>query len=355
MKSMWLSATILSFFAMAGSKAAFQAAQPKAPETSPAPKIERRPLVLTVGNKWIGAGVSYGPFRDGQSPKGVLPTAEQIREDLHIMARHWGMLRMYGSRGATDQVCQIIHEEKLPLKVMVGAWIAPEGRTDAAGKIEELPEVAKENEAEVDHAIALAKEYPDVVLAVSIGNETQVSWSDHLVPAKLLIRYIRKARAAVSVPVATCDDFNFWNKAESREVAAECDFLGTHHYAMWNKQQLSDALNWTRQTLSDIRSVHPGVPLVITEIGWATSKGTEGYQAVGIVSSPNERDQELFFRSLRDWATGVGQPYFYFCAFDENWKGGANPSEVEKNWGVYKADRTPKLTFQDSQPSTANK
>jgi len=35
-------------------------------------------------------------------------------------------------------------------------------------------------------------------------------------------------------------------------------------------------------------------------------------------------------------------PTFYFEAFDENWKGGDHPDEVEKHWGVFRADRTPK-------------
>ena len=33
---------------------------------------------------------------------------------------------------------------------------------------------------------------------------------------------------------------------------------------------------------------------------------------------------------------------FYFEAFDEKWKGGQHPAEVEKHWGVYRSDRTPK-------------
>lgn len=111
---------------------------------------------------------------------------------------------------------------------------------------------------------------------------------------------------------------------------------------MWNKQQLADAMDWSRSTLASIKANHPNIPVVITEIGWATNKGTNGYQAIGIVTTPDEREQELFFRSLRDWAQQNKQPYFYFSAFDENWKGGTEPNEVEKNWGVFKADRSPK-------------
>ena len=35
-----------------------------------------------------------------------------------------------------------------------------------------------------------------------------------------------------------------------------------------------------------------------------------------------------------------------FEAFDENWKGSDHELEPEKHWGLYKADRTPKLVMQ---------
>lgn len=305
-----------------------------------------RPVVLPDGGDiWSGVGVCYGPFRDGQSPDGAAPTPEQVREDLHILARHFRLVRMYGSRGATRDACRIIREDKLPVKMMVGAWIGQERKPDAPADAAPDARVQRENQGEVAAAIALANDFPDVVLALNIGNEALVEWSDHRVPPRVIIAYLRQVRAAVKVPVTTCDTELFWSKPESREVARECDFLGLHAYAMWNKQSLATAMTWTRERLAEVRALHPDLPILLCETGWATQKGTHGYQAVGIVATPSEEDQELFFRTLRDWATERRQPYFYFCAFDENWKGGPEPAEVEKHWGVYKADRSPKLVF----------
>ncbi|NNE10040.1 MAG: glycosyl hydrolase, partial [Gemmatimonadetes bacterium] len=47
-------------------------------------------------------------------------------------------------------------------------------------------------------------------------------------------------------------------------------------------------------------------------------------------------------RELRNWVRAERVATFLFEAFDENWKGGADPREVEKHWGLYRADRTPK-------------
>jgi exo-beta-1,3-glucanase (GH17 family) len=36
---------------------------------------------------------------------------------------------------------------------------------------------------------------------------------------------------------------------------------------------------------------------------------------------------------------------FFFEAFNENWKGGAHPAEVEKHWGVFFENRSPKAAI----------
>ncbi|MEQ8771098.1 MAG: hypothetical protein RIB60_11390 [Phycisphaerales bacterium] len=288
-----------------------------------------RPLTRTHNDQWIGDGISYGPHRDGQAPGGASPTREQIREDLRILAGRFSLIRMYGSVGPAADALDIIREDGLSLRVMVGAWIAPNAE--------------EANRAEVEAAIRLANEYPEIVWAVNVGNETQVYWSAHRVPAETLIELIRDVRRRVSCPVTTCDDYNFWNRPESAAVAAEVDFIGLHAYAMWNTQTLANALEWTREQIDDVASRHAGLPIVLCETGWATSVASHGQQAELIIGAPGEREQELFYRAFASWAKEAEQPYFYFEAFDENWKGGDDPAEVEKHWGLWRADRTPKL------------
>lgn len=310
---------------------------------------ERRAFVMPdTPQAWGGLGVCYGPLRDGQYPGGPEgPSEAQLREDLVLISKHWSMIRVYNSIGSTEQICRIIHEDKLPLRVLVGAWIAQESKPGPDGTPTDLkPELEALNKAEVAGAIKLAKQYPDVVAAVAIGNEAMVSWSAYRVPTSVIIKYLKQARAQVTQPVTTCDTDLFWASPESEAVAKECDFLALHSYAMWNKQVLKDSLPWTRKQIEATRAKHPDLPIVMTEVGWATSKGTQGDQAKLIVATPSEEDQELFFRAWRDWSTRAKFPSFYFEAFDENWKGGNEPEEVEKHWGVFKADRTPKMVME---------
>ena len=43
------------------------------------------------------------------------------------------------------------------------------------------------------------------------------------------------------------------------------------------------------------------------------------------------------------WAEREQIVVYVFEAFDENWKGSDHPLEPEKHWGIYRANRLPKL------------
>lgn len=308
------------------------AEQPPTAPMSEAP-ADQRVFAPTLDGAPVIHGIGYGPFREGQKPGGPDPSAEQVAEDLRIIAQHWGMLRVYSSRGPTADALRIIRDEKLPLKVVLGAWIGP---TDPAA-----------NQAEVDKAIELAKAYPDVVAAVSVGNESQVFWSGHRTPRGDLIGYLRAVRTAVAQPVTTADDYNFWNKPESGAVAAEVDFILLHAYAMWNGVSLDEAVPWTDGIVKSIRALHPKQPIVLGETGWATTLDPNGDEIKHIKAPAGEDEQLRFHTAFRAWAAAQNQPYFYFEAFDEPWKGSDSPLEVEKHWGLFKVDRTPKKAMAD--------
>jgi exo-beta-1,3-glucanase (GH17 family) len=290
-----------------------------------------RPLDLGEGDHWIGNAISYGPHRDGQRPGLQEPSAEEIREDLHLMAPHWKLLRVYGSSGFAEAMLSVIREDAIDMKVMLGAWIARDAPVA--------------NRREVDTAIRLARDFPEIVLTVSVGNETQIDWSAHKSSVDSLIGYVRRARAGVTVPVTVADDFNFWNKPESRAVAAEIDFITMHAHPLWNGIQLEDALAWLGEQTAVVQALHPERWVVIGETGWATSVHDEGEQARLIKGQPGEPEQKQFHDAVRAWAESERRPVFFFEAFDENWKGGPHPAEVEKHWGLFRANRAPKVAM----------
>jgi len=319
--------------ASSGCAGAPKSAVPAPPPADPAPFAREEPFVIRTfrpvsGERWIGNAVAYGPHRDGQRPGGASPSRRELREDLDLMAKHWSLLRVYGSAGPAESLLAAIDEERLDMKVMLGAWIDP---VDTTG-----------NRREIDAAVRLAGRYPAVVLAVCVGNETQVSWSAHRCPPATLIAALREMRARTTVPVTTADDYNFWNKPEGRDVAREVDFVTTHMHPLWNGIQLAAAMDWTQRTFASIRAAQPDRLVILGEVGWATRRNDVGDQGKLMKGRLGEAEQKVFFTELNTWVERERVPTFVFEAFDENWKGSADPAEVEKHWGLYRADRTPK-------------
>ena len=299
-----------------------------------------RPFVARDGER---DAVAYGPHRDGQRPDESTPTVAQVREDLAIIAKHWRLMRIYGAAGTGDTVLAAIRASRLPLQVVLGMWLAAEDRRDSSGRVlERFPAARATNQREIAATIRLAQDHPNTVVAITVGNETQVFWSFNRVARERLVEVIRMVRAATHVPVTTADDYNFWNKPESRAVAAECDFVFTNMHPLWNGASLEGAVPWIETQVAAIRVVHPEREVVVGETGWATQRNDEGDQGRLMKGAIGEAEQARFVRDLRAWIARTHVTTFTFEAFDENWKGGADPADVEKHWGLFRADRSPK-------------
>jgi len=313
---------------------------PSSPPTAEA-RAPLREFQPQLDGRWIGGGIAYGPYRPGQRPGGPLPSREEVAEDLRLIAARWNLLRLYGSSEIAEPVLEAIRAERLPIRVLLGSWIADE-TPSAEWPAANAQRAQAANARETQEQIRLALAYPDEVVALNVGNETQVFWSDHRTSPEVLLRYLRQVRAATHDPVTTADDFNFWNKPESQPIAAEVDFLAVHIHALWAGVPLADALAWTERIHAEVGRVHPGKTLVIAEAGWATRSSAEGEQAKLIRGPADEDAQRVYYRDFVRWAADRRIASFYFEAFDEPWKGGPREDEVEKHWGLFFADRTPK-------------
>ena len=294
---------------------------------------KNRKLVLSYNDEWIGMGAAYGPFRDGQAPWEGAPSIEELREDLHIISKSWKWIRLYGSRGISSDILDIIRNDSLEIKVMLGAWIAKEDGTI---------EASNDNKDEISNTIKLANEYPDVVNSINIGNETMVYWSDHKVDIDIMANYLNYTRKRVRVPVTTADDLGFWNKEESKKIAEQCDFIVVHIHPLWGGQSIEKSLDWVKEIYAQIKLILPTKEIVIGETGWATMKHSEGLQHELIKGNPSEINQKLYYDNFRKWAAENQISHHFFEIFDEKWKGGDHPNEVEKHWGVYYSNRKPK-------------
>ena len=304
------------------------------------------PLTLPTGN-----AICYSGYRDGQSPGDrIYPSLDQIREDLAILRRHWTLLRLYDCSPHAERVLQVIDEDGLPFQVMLGAYLGAEVSnpgcpwgatfTDA-----ELAASRAENQAEVGRLITLADRYPGIVFSVAVGNEATVDWTDHLVPVASMIDHVRRVKAAVRQPVTFCENHVPWQD-KLRPLVAELDFISVHTYPLWEYKSIQEALAYTQANLASVARGHPGKPIAITEAGWCTASNGRGMHA----ADANPALQATYLAELMAWTRSEGLLCFVFEAFDEAWKGSPDPLEPEKHWGLFTADRRPKLAMQPLYP-----
>ncbi len=303
-----------------------------------------RPFDLSLNDKWIGNAAAYGCYREGQAPGGTGPSDDELLEDLNIIAKHWNLIRVYGADRDTRRIVRLIDEQQLPIKVVQGIWLSPENDSE---------EHKHANIDQVTLAIELAQRYPGVVSAISVGNETQVFWSGHKMEVGNLVRYIRAVRNHVEVPVTTADDYLYWNTEESKLVASEVDFVFTHIHPLWNGITLDRAIAWMDSTYRAMQQLHPDHTIVLAETGWATAYDSTrtgpGQQGTLVKGEVGIDAQAAFLIEVNRWIESNRIPTFLFEVFDEPWKGGGDdtgPDEIEKNWGVFNEDRTPKQSFE---------
>ncbi len=301
-------------------------------------------LQLQAGN-----AICYSGFREGQQPGGEYPTYEEVKEDLKLLQNHWTYLRLYDCDFHAETVLKVITNEKMNFKILLGAYIGAELNNFGCpwGGIysqEVLEQNKIQNDIQINKLIALANQYPEIIFALSVGNEACVEWTDHFVPVESVINYVRKVKKEARQPVTFCENYVPWlNKLEP--LVAEIDFISIHSYPVWEYKNIHEALHVTQENYHAVASKYPDKPVVITEAGWATNSNGRGIDPHNV----SEELQSIYLNDLKGWSEDDNILIFVFEAFDEPWKGSNDALEPEKHWGLYYVDRTPKLVMRNEE------
>ncbi|MEO0054980.1 MAG: hypothetical protein RLZZ50_927 [Verrucomicrobiota bacterium] len=370
-----LSLRLILAWAVLGGSLSVIRADPAATVDEPAPVADLRPLDPAV---WSRKAVSYSGFRSGQSPvTGVLPGREEIWEDLNLLRdAGFGLIRVYGSGGHGRDVVETIAKEGLDIRVQLGVYLS--GSRQDKGDA---------NRAEIEAAIALANAHPDVVAAVSVGNEVLVSWSFVPVPPADMIAYLREVRSRVKQPVTVNDNWEPYAAAAGSPIArvwGQVDYASVHTYAYWDagfnlwdfrqlavpeerraRAMMDAAAAYARANFAAVRSALDAagrrIPIVIGETGWQNLPSAHLKEARVQDFARHQAhpaNQAWYFADMMAWAYGVdgsapGDGFsrpaamFYFSAFDEPWK------KADDNWGLWDAARRPKPALKPQTHSHA--
>lgn len=316
---------------------------------------------------WARKAIAYSGYRDGQSPDDqIYPSEAEILQDLNLLVtKGFGLIRLYDTSIHGKRTLKVISDNNLDLKVMLGAYLY--GGDTSYGSA---------NREQLDSAVKLANDYPDTVVAVSVGNEVLVDWSFVAVPPDDMVEYIRYVREAIEQPVTVNDNFEPYAMGSgynTEKVWREIDFAAVHTYAYWDagynlwdwrqedaaeadraRAMMDAALTYAKANFSAVRTALDeagiDIPIVIGETGWqsvpSATVGSAQYTGHPV-------NQAMYYTRMQEWAYGSGggspgdgferpKGVFYFASFDEPWK------QADDNWGLWDAERQEKYVLSGS-------
>ncbi len=257
--------------------------------------------------------VSYAPFRDDQTPlnPAVVVSADQIREDLVEVGKISRCIRIYSVDNGLDKVPELASQ--VGLKVLLGVWL---GNNHV------------KNAQLIDTAVTLARNYPDTVTALVVGNEVLLHGD---MTASDLRELLLSVKARVKVPVTYADVWEYWLRY--REIQDAVDFVTIHVLPYWDNipTRAENAAAKVAAIHKQVSLAFPGKEVVVGETGWPSM----GRMREGAL--PSRINQARVISEILEYAKRDHFRVNLIEAFDASWKRYWEGT-VGGNWGLFKAD-----------------
>lgn len=333
-----------------------------------------------IGNPNYPA-ISYGGYREKSREN--QPTISEIKEDLLIMhAQGFRVFRTYDLHHPfAENTLKAIKEIKqsdpeFEMYVMLGAWMQCKNAFTENPIHEE--EDFEGNKFEIDEAVRLAKEYPDIVKIIAVGNEAMVHWAwSYHVPPKFILKWVKhlqelKASGDLNndLWITSSDNFASWgggsedyHNDDLDELIRSVDFVSMHTYAFhdthynpsfWNldaelenidkqdiiKQAMKRAVDYELNQFDSVKEyvhkIDPSKEVHIGETGWSSvASDLYGY---GGTEAADEYKLGLYYQMISDICYSMSITCFYFSAFNEPWKDSTNENGSENHFGLFTVD-----------------
>lgn len=325
--------------------------------------------------------MSYGGYR--AKSRDVQPTLDQLKDDMRLLhAMGIRIIRTYNVQ--LPQASNILAairalkatDPNFEMYVMLGAWIdCKNAWTDQPVDHERESE---KNSGEIARAIALAKEYPDIVKIIAVGNEAMVKWAtSYFVQPRVILKWVnllqglkKEGELPADLWITSSDNFASWGGGapeyhveDLNKLIHAVDFLSVHTYPMhdthynpvfWGstseeaqltkKAQIDKVMDRASnyadlqyQAVADyVKMIGADKPIHIGETGWAS--GSNGFYGNPGSQACDEYKEGIYYKHMQAWSKENNISCFYFEAFDEPWKDAANPGGSENHFGLFTVD-----------------
>jgi len=256
-------------------------------------------------------GLCFSPYVDGQGPGTQIDTT-QIRERLAIVQDSTRWVRTFSCTEGNELIPGIAAE--VGIKSMVGVW---------------LDDDLDNNEIELANAAEIVKAGNAGILAV--GNEVLLRGD---LSEQQLLDYIERAKAfAGGIPVGYVDAY--FEFGAHPAITDACDVILANCYPFWEGCPAQFSILYLKDMYRSAQRAANGKPVIVSETGWPNlGSATDG-------AVPGLESAIKYFVDTYRWAEEDDVEIFYFSAFDEAWKVGAE-GDVGAYWGLWDKDGQPK-------------
>ena len=334
--------------------------------------------------------MSYGGYR--YVDHDIEPTLDELKEDMKLLsAMGIKILRTYKVHlPQAENLLKAISELKkedanFEMYVMLGAWI--DCKNAFSDQEPDHNEESEANAPQIEKAVKLANQYPDIVKVIAVGNEAMIRWaaSYYVQPSVILkwVIHLQELKTSGELPadlwITSSDDFSSWGGGDSsyhtedlEKLVKAVDYVSMHTYPYHNTHYNPEfwGIPDGEETQSDIEKVDAAMvraidfakaqydsvsnyvaslgvkkPIHIGETGWATVSNGH-YGATGSRAT-DEYKEGLYHKLLRDWTNTAGISCFYFEAFNEPWKDARNKKGSENHFGLFTVDGQAKFAIWD--------
>jgi exo-beta-1,3-glucanase (GH17 family) len=267
------------------------------------------------------ACVSYTPFQGDQTPydRALVIPPKQIAADLDHLKPVTDCVRIYATDQGIDQTVPLAAERGM--QVLLGIWIGSEPES---------------YEPQIARAVELARQYPQAVKAIIVGNEVLLRGEQS---GERLAELVTRVKLATGLPTTYADVWGYWEKAPQVLVDA-VDFMTIHLLPYWedDPKPAEEAIHHLDYVLETMQAQFPGKTLMVGETGWP-SAGRAREDAV-----PSLVEQAKYLRLFMRDVAARGIDYNIIEAFDQPWKR-HQEGAVGGYWGIFDGARVAKFDW----------
>ena len=336
--------------------------------------------------------ISYGGYRT--KSRTDQPTIKQLKDDLKILAAMGiKIIRTYNVQKPLPHAANILkaisqlktEDPEFEMYVMLGAWI------DCLNAWTDKPVdhniESPFNASEIDRAVALANQYPDIVKVLAVGNEAMIKWAtSYYVQPGVILKWVtylqdlkKKGKLNGELWITSSDDFASWGGGDKQyhvddlnELIKAVDYISMHTYPYHNshynpefwavpdahknmpdstkiemamERAIAFSQNQYDSVMRYMKNLGVNKPIHIGEAGWATV--SNGHYGNNGSRATDEYKQGLYHKLMRRWTNRAGISCFYFEAFNEQWKDSSNSKGSENHFGLFTIDGKAKFPIWD--------